>query len=204
MKRDVKRRTINATSSRSKTSGSVRIISGQFRGRKLPVLDVQGLRPTTDKNKEMLFNWLMPYTNGAKCLDVFAGSGGLGFEALSRFAKSCTFIELDKQAARKLAENIQLLNLTSEQAVLMQGSAQNNVVLLNQSYDVIFLDPPFYQNLLPSVIQLITDKALLAVKGVIYIECEGQGSEYSVPANWHLIKEKQHPQILSRLYQRVA
>lgn len=204
MKRGVKRGSIKAAPSRSITSGSVRIISGQFRGRKLPVLDVQGLRPTTDKNKEMLFNWLMPYTQGASCLDVFAGSGGLGFEALSRYADNCTFIELDKQAAKKLAENIQLLSLSSSQATLIQGSAQNNLALLSQNYDLIFLDPPFHQNLLPSVIQLIVDNSLLAIKGVIYIECEGQGGGYSVPASWQLIKEKQHPQILSRLYQRIS
>jgi len=203
MKRDVKRRTTKVVTSGSKTSGSVRIISGQFRGRKLPVLDVQGLRPTTDKNKEMLFNWLMPYTQGASCLDVFAGSGGLGFEALSRYADNCIFIELDKQAAKKLAENIQLLGLTVEQALLMQGSAQNILTSLSQRFDLIFLDPPFNQNLLPSIVQLITDNSLLALKGVIYIECEGQGSDYTVPDNWQLIKQKQHPQILSRLYQRV-
>ena len=204
MKRDVKRRTTKVAASRSKNTGSVRIISGQFRGRKLPVLDVQGLRPTTDKNKEMLFNWLMPHTQDASCLDVFAGSGGLGFEALSRYAKHCTFIELDKQAANKLFENIQLLGLTNDQAVLLQGSAQNNLTTLNQSFDLIFLDPPFNQNLLPSILQLVTDNALLAIKGVIYIECEGQGSDYVVPDNWQLIKQKQHPQILSRLYQRVG
>lgn len=204
MKRGVKRGSIQAASTRSKTSGSVRIISGRFRGRKLPVLDVQGLRPTTDKNKEMLFNWLMSYTQGAKCLDAFAGSGGLGFEALSRYAQSCTFIELDKQAAKKLAENMQLLGLSPEQATLMQGSVQNNLPLLNQAYDLIFLDPPFNQNLLPNIIQMISDRALLALKGVIYIECEGQGSGYVVPDNWQLIKEKQSPQILSRLYQRIS
>ena len=117
MKRGEKRSSTRAAQQLvSKPSGTVRIISGRFRGRKLPVLDVQGLRPTTDKNREMLFSWLMPYTLDARCLDAFAGSGGLGFEALSRYGKSCTFIELDKNAAKKVAENIQLLGLSAQQA----------------------------------------------------------------------------------------
>ena len=93
MKRGEKRSSKSSVVRGSKPSGTVRIISGRFRGRKLPVLDIQGLRPTTDKNREMLFSWLMPFTTDARCLDAFAGSGGLGFEALSRYAKSCTFIE---------------------------------------------------------------------------------------------------------------
>ncbi|MFB1035254.1 MAG: 16S rRNA (guanine(966)-N(2))-methyltransferase RsmD, partial [Sinobacterium sp.] len=186
----------------SKLSGAVRIISGRFRGRKLPVINVQGLRPTTDKNREMLFSWLMPYTLDARCLDAFAGSGGLGFEALSRYGKSCTFIELNKNAAKKVAENIQLLNLSAEQAKIIQGNTLDTLNNLNQPYDLIFLDPPFNQNLLPQTIQLIDKNILLSIDGVIYIECEGHGVSYSVPNNWRLIKEKRSPQILARVYQR--
>lgn len=202
MKRGVKRSSKSRVAGNAKTGGAVRIISGRFRGRKLPVLDVQGLRPTTDKNKEMLFNWLIPYTRDAKCLDAFAGSGGLGFEALSRYAKSCTFVELDKQAAKKLADNIQLLGLPAEQAQLIQGNALDVLNTLNQPYNLIFLDPPFHQNLIPNMLKRIAEKALLAVDGVIYIECEGQASSYSVPENWRLIKEKKSPQVLARVYQR--
>jgi 16S rRNA (guanine966-N2)-methyltransferase len=168
----------------------------------LSVLDVQGLRPTTDKNKEMLFSWLMAYTSDARCLDAFAGSGGLGFEALSRYAKSCTFIELDKNAAKKLADNIQLLGLSAQQAKIIQGNTLDTVNNLNHSYDLIFLDPPFNQNLLPQTIERIVEKSLLAIDGIIYIECEGLGAGYSVPENWQLIKEKRSAQILARVYQR--
>ncbi|WP_350636673.1 16S rRNA (guanine(966)-N(2))-methyltransferase RsmD, partial [Pseudoalteromonas sp. GW168-MNA-CIBAN-0100] len=87
----------------------MRVISGQFRGRKLPVKDVQGLRPTTDRIKETVFNWLMQDTREANVLDCFAGSGGLGFEALSRFAKSATFVELDAAAAKQIELNISTL-----------------------------------------------------------------------------------------------
>jgi len=202
MKRGEKRSSKSTIAGGSKPSGTVRIISGRFRGRKLPVLDIQGLRPTTDKNREMLFSWLMPFTNDARCLDAFAGSGGLGFEALSRYAKSCTFIELDKNAAKKVADNIQLLNLSADQANIFQGNAIARLNNLDHPYDLIFLDPPFNQNLLGQAIQSIAEKSLLAIKGVIYIECEGQGAGYSVPENWLLIKEKRSAQILARVYQR--
>lgn len=202
MKRDEKRSSKGSITVRSKPSGVVRIISGCFRGRKLPVLDAQGLRPTTDKNKEMLFSWLMAYTSNAKCLDAFAGSGGLGFEALSRYAKSCTFIELDKTVAKNVAANIQLLGLSALQAKIIQGNTLDTLNNLSESYQLIFLDPPFNQNLLPQTIESIDAKKLLAEEGVIYIECEAQGIPYIVPENWQMLKEKRSTQILARVYQR--
>ena len=120
------------------SNGFIRIISGQFRGRKLPVKDVQGLRPTTDRIKETVFNWLMQDTRGAAVLDCFAGSGGLGFEALSRFAERAVFFELDKGAANQLQENISTLKL--DNAAIKQG---NSLSLLdqntqNEQFDLIF------------------------------------------------------------------
>ena len=207
MKRDEKRSSKSSLSGGSKPSGTVRIISGRFRGRRLPVLDIQGLRPTTDKNKEMLFSWLTPFTLDARCLDAFAGSGGLGFEALSRYAHSCTFIELDKSVAKNIAANIQLLGLSSQQAKIIQGNTLHTMMTLDnmeRPYELIFLDPPFNQNLLPQTIERIVVKDLLAIDGVIYIECEGQGIIYSVPENWQMIKEKHSAQILARVYQRIS
>ncbi|MEP1382978.1 MAG: 16S rRNA (guanine(966)-N(2))-methyltransferase RsmD [Paraglaciecola sp.] len=204
MKRGVKQSIKHKGKKQLKATGSVRIISGQFRGRKLPVIDVEGLRPTTDRNKEMLFNWLMQDVTGAKCLDVFSGSGSLGFEALSRYAQHCTFIELDQAAAKKLTDNAALLCLSSEQVSIKQGNALSVLGQLNQAYDVIFLDPPFNQKLLPTIIELIARQDLLNMDGVIYIECEPAAGLYTVPSNWQLLKEKQSSQILSRLYQRVG
>ena len=89
-------------------SGHIRIISGQWRGRKLPVKDVIGLRPTTDRIKETVFNWLSPYVRDSHCLDLFAGSGGLIFEALSRYAESGLLFEKDAGAAAQLQQNIKL------------------------------------------------------------------------------------------------
>ncbi|KXI29714.1 16S rRNA (guanine(966)-N(2))-methyltransferase RsmD [Paraglaciecola hydrolytica] len=181
-------------------TGAIRIISGRWRGTKLPVANVAGLRPTTDRNKETLFNWLMPYVNSANCLDVFAGSGGLGFEALSRYASSVTFIELDKGAIANLQQNLQKLKVSSEQASIVAGNALQILPSLNKQFDLIFLDPPFHKNLLPPVIKLINEHNLLAKDGVVYLESESQAADYVVPNNWQLLKERQGSQLCSRLY----
>ena len=110
--------------------GEVRIIAGLWRGRKLPVLNAEGLRPTGDRVKETLFNWLMPYIVDSHCLDCFAGSGSLGFEALSRQAKQVTFLELDKTVANQLKKNLQTLKTTSEQAQVIN---QNSLEFLKQA-----------------------------------------------------------------------
>lgn len=195
MKRDVKKQQV--------ARGAIRIISGQWRGRKLPVLDAQGLRPTTDRNKETLFNWLMPTIANSKCLDAFAGSGGLGFEALSRYAAEVTFIELDKKVANNLQKNLHMLQVPSEKAQLIMGDSVQVLQQLVEPFDVIFLDPPFQQNLLNHSIEKIIAGSLLKPEGLIYIECEGQGGSYIVPDSWSCIKEKQSSQVISRLYQRV-
>lgn len=196
MKRDQKKQHV--------ASGSIRIISGRWRGRKLPVLDVHGLRPTTDRNKETLFNWLIPYTRGARCLDAFAGSGGLGFEALSRYAQHSTFIELDKKAAKALQQNLALLEVESAQARVINADTLAMLGVLDEQFDLIFLDPPFNHNLLPGCIAQIEQHELLQREGIIYIECEAQNANYPVPANWQILKQTAGKQVVSRLYQHVA
>ena len=181
-------------------SGAIRIISGRWRGTKLPVANVTGLRPTTDRNKETLFNWLMPYVADANCLDMFAGSGGLGFEALSRYAQSVTFIELDKSALLNLQQNCQKLKIDARQVTLLSGNALQLVGSLTQAFNLIFLDPPFHQQLIQPSVTLIERHNLLAEGGIIYIETEVQAANYAVPANWQLLKEKLNSQLCSRLY----
>ena len=182
------------------TSGSIRIIGGRWRGTKLPVANVAGLRPTTDRNKETLFNWLMPYVTDASCLDVFAGSGGLGFEALSRYAKSVVFVELDKAAVVNLQQNLQKLKVNTEQATILQGNALQLLAGLNRQFDLIFLDPPFHQGLVPPIIKLVDQSNLLAEGGIIYLECESQASDFVVPTHWQLLKERQSSQLCCQLY----
>ncbi len=178
--------------------GSIRIIAGKHRGRKLPVLMAEGLRPTTDRVKETVFNWLMPYMHKAHCLDCFAGAGSLGFEALSRGAEQVTLIELNKAAAKQLQTNRALLkadNLTIK---------QNDVLaLLNnkpeQTFDVVFIDPPFRQNLVSQTAQLLT-QGWLSKQAFIYVEMEAEG-EQLLPDSWQLLKEKIAGQVAYRLYQ---
>lgn len=182
--------------------GEVRIIAGLWRGRKLPVLNAQGLRPTGDRVKETLFNWLMPYIVDARCLDAFAGSGSLGFEALSRQAKSVTFLELDKAVAKQLSQNLQTLKCSENQAkVINQSSLDYLKSIQNQPhFDVVFLDPPFHFGLAEQAIQLLSENHWLAPDALVYVETE-RDKPLDVPENWILLKEKNTGQVSYRLYQ---
>ncbi|TMO26516.1 MULTISPECIES: 16S rRNA (guanine(966)-N(2))-methyltransferase RsmD [unclassified Pseudoalteromonas] len=202
-KKSTANRLVKATNNKS-ANGFIRIISGQFRGRKLPVKDVQGLRPTTDRIKETVFNWLMQDTRGAAVLDCFAGSGGLGFEALSRFAQRATFFELDKGAAIQLKENISTLKL--DNAVIKQD---NSLSLLannaqNEQFDLVFVDPPFRQNLAEKTCFLLEENNWLTAQALIYVEVESELNSLDIPDNWMLLKEKTAGQVICRLYQREA
>jgi 16S rRNA (guanine966-N2)-methyltransferase len=180
--------------------GSIRIIGGTHRGRKLPVLNAEGLRPTTDRMKETLFNWLMSDTRDAACLDCFAGSGSLGFEALSRGAKSMLFMELDKNAAKQLQHNASLLKFGSQQAAIQQGNSLSLLKQLKNSFDLIFIDPPFNQELVSSCIEVIAENKLVHKGTLIYVEREVHGKSLQFPESWRLIKEKSTQQVLSQLY----
>ncbi|OOF57582.1 16S rRNA (guanine(966)-N(2))-methyltransferase RsmD [Rodentibacter myodis] len=182
--------------------GEVRIIAGHWRGRKLPVLNAEGLRPTGDRVKETLFNWLMPYIHNAECLDGFAGSGSLGFEALSRQAKKVTFLEQDKTVANQLKKNLQTLKCSEEQAQVFN---QNSLDFLKQPqnqphFDVIFLDPPFHFGLAEQAISLLAENNWLRPNALIYVETEKE-KPLATPENWTLLKEKTTGQVSYRLYQ---
>ncbi|WP_341508827.1 16S rRNA (guanine(966)-N(2))-methyltransferase RsmD [Photobacterium damselae subsp. damselae] len=181
-------------------SGFVRIISGQWRGRKLPVHDVEGLRPTTDRVKETLFNWLAQDIYQAKCLDLFAGSGSLSFEALSRGAESLTMIELDQKAAAQLKQNLTAIGATN--ATLHNT---NSVNFLNQAgtpHDLVFIDPPFRKDLIQQVITALEANHWLSPNALIYIEAEKELGSIDVPPSWHLYREKTAGQVCYRLFIR--
>jgi len=174
-------------------TGQIRIIGGQWRGRKLPVLNAEGLRPTTDRNKETLFNWLMPYVNEARCLDVFAGSGGLGLEALSRYASHCDFIELDRQAAAQLERNLALLKSNeSISARVHQGDALSVLTSINHTpYDIVFVDPPFARELVAPTLTSLEENNIVQSGSVVYLEHESSLITPSLPDRWQIIREKQ-------------
>lgn len=186
---------------RTNNNGFIRIISGQFRGRKLPVNDLEGLRPTTDRVKETVFNWLMQDTRGANVLDCFAGSGGLGFECLSRFAAHATFIELNKKAAEQLKNNASTLKLDNTN--IINTSAIEHLTIENQGdkFNLVFVDPPFRKGLAGPSCHLLEQNDWLADEALIYVEVEKECT-FDAPENWQVLKEKQAGQVLCRLYQR--
>jgi len=188
-------------SNKNAAKGNIRIIAGQHRGRKLPVLMADGLRPTTDRVKETVFNWLMPYIQDATCLDCFAGSGGLGFEALSRGAKTVTFVELNKAAAQQLSANKALLNASNIE--IHATNAINFLQQTQQRFSLVFIDPPFRKGLAQQAAEAISQHGLTE-NALIYVEMEVDNNTQVMPKNWQLLKEKVAGQVVYRLYQNGA
>lgn len=181
-------------------AGQIRIIGGQWRGRKLAVPDSAGLRPTTDRVRETLFNWLAPFLHQARCLDCFAGSGALGLEALSRHAASVTLLELERTVTQQLEKNLQTLRTTD--ARVINTSTLNWLASAGEPYDIVFVDPPFRQGLLTQTLALLEQNGWLAADALIYVESEVEQGAPEVPASWLLHREKIAGQVASRLYHR--
>ncbi|WP_082763294.1 16S rRNA (guanine(966)-N(2))-methyltransferase [Serratia rubidaea] len=182
-------------------AGQIRIIGGQWRGRKLPVPNSAGLRPTTDRVRETLFNWLAPVIQGARCLDCFAGSGALGLEALSRYAGSATLLEYERPVAQQLEKNLALLNGNGQ---VINTNALSWLANAGEAYDVVFLDPPFRKGLLAQTVDLLEQQGWLADEAWVYVEAEAESAAADVPANWTLHREKVAGQVAYRLYIRSA
>ncbi|MBV7404722.1 16S rRNA (guanine(966)-N(2))-methyltransferase [Enterobacter sp. ENT03] len=183
-------------------SGQIRIIGGQWRGRKLPVPDSPGLRPTTDRVRETLFNWLAPSMVNARCLDCFAGSGALGLEALSRYAGASTLIEMERGVAQQLQQNLATLKAANANVV-----NTNTLTFLNQTgtpHDIVFVDPPFRKGLLDETLRLLEVNGWLANDALIYVESEVENGLPQVPVHWDLHREKVAGQVAYRLYHRTA
>jgi 16S rRNA (guanine966-N2)-methyltransferase len=185
-------------SDKTNNKGNIRIIAGHYRGRKLPVLMAEGLRPTTDRVKETVFNWLMPYIQDTVCLDCFAGSGGLGFEALSRGAESVCLVELNKPAAQQLQQNKALLSANN--LTVINDNALSFLEKNQTNYSLVFIDPPFRKGLAAQTAQLLNNKGL-SDDALIYVEMEADDNHQKMPSNWTLLKEKIAGQVVYRLYQ---
>ncbi|MGB1239770.1 MAG: 16S rRNA (guanine(966)-N(2))-methyltransferase RsmD [Pseudomonadales bacterium] len=181
-------------------TSQLRIIGGQWRSRKLDFAAVEGLRPTPDRVRETLFNWLQHSIAGAHCLDIFAGSGALGLEALSRGAEHCTFIDLASAPCQHLRDNCKKLDC--QRANIVQADAQQWLEQQRPqaaAFDVIFLDPPFNKNLLAPMCERIEALGLLKEGGYIYTECE---RTLQVHLPWKLHREKTAGQVRYALWQR--
>jgi len=180
--------------------GFVRLISGRWKGRRLPVLDAAGLRPTSDRVKETLFNWLMQDVAGAKVLDCFAGSGSLGLEALSRYAESVLMLEKAPKAAALLLKHLQ--SLQAEQGQVKQtDTLQWLAKPASEQFDLLFIDPPFRQNLAIPCCQLLANQGWLKTNALVYLETEKELALEQMPAGWQLLKEKVAGQLAYRLWQ---
>jgi 16S rRNA (guanine966-N2)-methyltransferase len=176
--------------------GQLRIIGGDWRGRKLAFEAVDGLRPTPDRVRETVFNWLMAVVPGAKCLDAFAGSGALGLEALSRGAGAVDFVELNAAASQQLRANLALLKCDSGK--VCTSSAEAFLAASQQVYDLVFLDPPFRKALLASCIPLLEER--LAASSWVYIETGKEEQLPILPEYWQLHREKSAGQVAYRLF----
>ncbi len=172
----------------------LRIIGGKWRGRKLHFPDLPELRPTPDRVRETLFNWLAPHIVGAHCLDLFAGSGALGFEALSRGARSVVMIDQSPQVMLYLRDTAQRLGVTNELEYYCATVPGAQLPIRQYRFDLVFLDPPFHQNYLAVCCQWLQDSQCLADNALIYIEAE-RDLVLSLPSQWSIIKQKAAGQV---------
>jgi 16S rRNA (guanine966-N2)-methyltransferase len=169
--------------------GSVRIIGGAWRGRRIAFPDLPDLRPTPDRVRETLFNWLQHELAGARCLDLFAGSGALGLEALSRGAKELVLVEDDPAAARNLTEQIQRLE-AFRQASVVEMDAYKYLLRPAEPFDIIFVDPPFKSDAIPGLTALLDAGAWLRTGSLVYLESPRELGVPTLPERWDMLKSK--------------
>lgn len=161
---------------------SVRIVGGVWRSRRIRFPSVPDLRPTPDRVRETLFNWLQRIVPDSRCLDLFAGSGALGFEALSRGAREVTFVESDRTAAAHLRESLETLKAAG--ATVVHADAFAFLRGAARPYDVVFLDPPFARGWLPELCTLLEAHGWLAPHAWIYLESAAREGLPPLPAGW--------------------
>lgn len=182
-------------------TGKIRIISGQWRGRKLPVADWPGLRPTGDRARETLFNWLGPRIIGTSCLDLFAGTGALGLEAVSRGAARLVLVEQHRPLAdslRAIAEGLP----GGEVISVVHADAEAWLEGQTDCFDVVFVDPPFGQQMQGPILEQLATTGVLKPGGLVYVEDSVEKDDSSVdePARWYeTVREKKQGRVLLRL-----
>jgi 16S rRNA (guanine966-N2)-methyltransferase len=179
----------SASALRPITKNKIRIIGGEWRSRQINFVDAPGLRPTPDRVRETLFNWLQFDIPGSRCLDLYAGSGALGFEAASRGAKSVVQVENNPDACRALQETA--VKLAATQVKIVQSDVLRYLAGDAEAFDIVFLDPPFSLNLVPQTCHWLEDKGWLNPHTKIYVETESKLKFLDdLPTNWQLLKSK--------------
>jgi 16S rRNA (guanine966-N2)-methyltransferase len=184
-----KSQTKSGGNQRSRGAGELRLIGGSWRGRKLRFPQEDGLRPTSDRIRETLFNWLAPHINDARCADLFAGSGALGLEALSRGARMCDFIEPSKSASSQISEHLNTLN-ASDKGLCHRRTALEFLQGPPSPYDLVFVDPPFRQEMIPGVCEALDAGNWLAPGAIVYIETASDEILPQLPVHWLIHREK--------------
>lgn len=172
-------------------ANQIRVIGGRHRGRRLNFVPGRGLRPTPDRVRETLFNWLQADVPGARCLDLFAGSGALGLEAVSRGAGAVLMIEQQRSAAQRLRENVSLLR-EQERADVCQADAMRLLAASPpgaETFDIVFADPPFALPILPEVCRLLEQHDWLADGALVYLEQDATMVQPGLPENWAVLRE---------------
>lgn len=187
-----------ARAGRAGGASQLRIIGGQWRGRKLTFTPAEGLRPTPDRVRETLFNWLATEVRDARCLDLFCGSGALGLEALSRGATHCDFVDSHSPSLRQVAAHISTLG-ASELATCHFREAQAILADATLPWDIVFIDPPFGRDLAQPVCLALDSRQLLAPGARVYLET-GREEELELPAHWQLHRDKRAGAVRYRLF----
>ena len=177
-----------AKQNKLKVAGTLRIIGGRWRGRKLTVIDSEGLRPTPSRVRETLFNWLQFSLSGANCLDLFAGTGALGLEAASRGVEKITLVEFNAGTAEQLSKNCQQLGADNYQ--LVNKDAVTFLSGDQDQYDIVFIDPPYKLEIWSEIAEQLVSQDCLSLNALIYIEYPLTAIKPLFPLEWQLIKEK--------------
>ena len=181
---------------------SVRIIAGRFRGRRIGFRAIPGLRPTPDRVRETLFNWLQGAVPSSRCLDLFAGSGALGFEALSRGAASVVLVESDRTAVSALETTA--LRLGAEGVTITAADAFQYLNKPGKPFDLVFLDPPFASGRLPELCTLLEAGGWLAPRALIYLESAARDQSPTLPSQWGVLRETRAGEVRAMLARREA
>ncbi len=171
----------------------VKIIGGRWRGTKLPVILKDNIRPTPVRVRETLFNWLQSHIDGSHCLDLFAGSGALGFESISRGAEHISFVDKDTQVVTLLTQ--QLKKLQHDQADVICNDALKYLETTDQCFDIIFLDPPFSLFNVDDLLEKLDSYKVLKPGGLVYVESSPEKFPNKLPLNWKWKRQSKAGQV---------
>jgi 16S rRNA (guanine966-N2)-methyltransferase len=179
---------------------TLRIIGGEWRGRRLRFPPIEAIRPTPDRVRETLFNWLQAITPGSRCLDLFAGSGALGLEALSRGAREVVFVDVEAKVCHHLQEVLR--DLGCNRGRVVHADAERYLGRPEEPFDVIFIDPPFRESAVPEICRRIEAGDLLKPGGYAYLEAAAAEGVPALPAGWRLLRSKRAGEVGYHLARR--